>query len=197
MDTLLGVTDKESVFRERLLRAMAEEIRERAFRDTRIPDIVRRAQTSMRTFYEMFGSREECFLELMRQVNDETMAAIAEAVDPSAHWESQVEQAINAWVSVSASQPEIARSAIRDLPSLGEQGRRLQRQALDDFATLVETVTSSAGMRASGVAPPSRQLIMILLGGLRELIAMAIEDDEDLSKVSEAAIIATKALARP
>jgi AcrR family transcriptional regulator len=48
-----------------------------------------------------------------------------------------------------------------------------------------------------GVAPPSRQLAILLLGGLRELIATTVEDGGDIADITEVAVRATQALLGP
>ena len=52
-------------------------------------------------------------------------------------------------------------------------------------------------LRAAGVVPPSRQLMVMLLGGLRELIATTVEDDGDIGGITELAVRATQALLDP
>ena len=55
---------------QRLLDGLAASIAERGYRDTTVADIVRHAQTSKRTFYDEFASKEECFIELLRFNNE-------------------------------------------------------------------------------------------------------------------------------
>ena len=52
-------------------------------------------------------------------------------------------------------------------------------------------------MRATGVALPSRQLAIMLIGGLRELIAATAEDGGDITDITEVAVQATQALPGP
>ena len=81
-------------FRQRLLDALEESIAEDGYPKTTVADIVRRARTSRRTFYEHFDSREACFVALLSDANADQIRQISEAVDPSAPWQKQVRQAI-------------------------------------------------------------------------------------------------------
>ena len=110
--------DDQSGYRQRLLDAFAASIVEDGYRDTTVADIVRRARTSRRTFYEHFASKEACFVELVADVNAEMMRQISVAVNPHSPWQDQVRQAIEAWIAYAESQLDITLSWIREVPSL-------------------------------------------------------------------------------
>ena len=57
--------DDQRSFRQRLLDALEESIAEDGYPNTTVGDVVRRARTSRRTFYEHFSSREACFVALI------------------------------------------------------------------------------------------------------------------------------------
>ena len=184
-------------FRQRLLEGMAAAIRECGFRDSTVADVVRCARTSRRTFYEHFASKQACFIALLQEANAAMVRQIAAAVDPRAPWDAQVRQAIEAWIAVAQSDLAITLSWIRDLPSLGSDARHLQREWLEAFVVLIQDLTDTPELRAAGVAPPPRQLMIMLLGGLRELIATTVEDGGDISDITEVAVQATQAMLGP
>ena len=152
-------------FRRRLLEGMAAAIREFGFRDSTVADVVRHARTSRRTFYAHFPSKQACFIALLQEANAAMVRQIAAAVDPRAPWDAQVRQAIEAWIAVAQSDLALTLSWIRDLPSLGADARHLQREWLEAFIVLIQNLSDTAGLRAAGVAPPSRQLAIMLIGG--------------------------------
>ena len=176
-------------FRDRLLDGLAHSIRERGFHDTTIADIVRFAHTSRRTFYGEFTSKEACFLALLRTTNDVVARRIAAAVDPSASLRTQVRQAIETYLDSLASAPEITLSWIRELPALGTIARDLQREMQESMVELTMRLSAAAG-----IEPVSRQVAILLLGGLRELVAVTVEDGTEVHQVSEVAIDSTLAL---
>jgi AcrR family transcriptional regulator len=184
-------------FRRRLLEGMAAAIRERGFRDSTVADVVRHARTSRRTFYEHFPTKQACFIALLHDANAAMVRQIAVAVDPRAPWDAQVRQAIEAWIAVAESDLALTLSWIRDLPSLGADARHLQREWLEAFIVLIQNLSDTPELRAAGVAPPSRQLATVLIGGLRELIAATVEDGGDIGGISEVAIRATQAMLGP
>jgi len=184
-------------FRQRLLAGMAAAIRECGFRESTVADIVRHARTSRRTFYEHFTSKQACFIELLRQANAALASQIAAAVDPHAPWDTQVRQAIEAWVAASQADLPITLSWIRELPSHGVDARHLQRDMVESFVALIQNLASTPELRAAGVTPPSRQLAIMLVGGLRELLATTVEDGDDIAGITEIAVRSTQALLGP
>lgn len=184
-------------FRQRLLDGLAESIVELGYRDTTVADIVRRARTSRRTFYEHFASKEECFVTLLTEANAEMIQAISAAVDVGAPWRAQVRQAVEAWIACVESRPEIVVSWIRDVPALGDPGRALVRNMMAAFTDMVQTLTGTDQWRAVRPEGVPRQLAVILLGGLRELIATTVEEGGRASDITEVAVQASIALLAP
>ena len=84
------VDEDKSNFRQRLLDALEEGIAEDGYPHTTVADIVRRARTSRRTFYQHFDSREACFVALLTDANAEQVRQISAAVDAHPPWQSQV-----------------------------------------------------------------------------------------------------------
>ncbi len=184
-------------FRQRLLDGLAASIVEDGYRNTTVADIVRRARTSRRTFYEHFSDKEACFVALLTDANAEMIRQISAAVDQSTPWTSQVRQAVEAWIACAESRPAITLSWIRDVPSLGTAARRLQRDTMEAFVTMIQTLCDTDAWRAVRASPVSRQLAIMLLGGLRELTASTVEDGGRISDITELAVHACIALLGP
>ena len=184
-------------FRQRLLDGLAASITEDGYRNTTVADIVRRARTSRRTFYEHFSGKEACFVALLTDANAQMIREISAAVDQSAPWRSQVRQAVEAWIACAESQPAITLSWIRDVPSLGAAARRLQRDTMEAFVTMIQTLCDTDAWRTVRASPVSRQLAIMLLGGLRELTASTVEDGGRISDITELAVHACIALLGP
>jgi AcrR family transcriptional regulator len=189
--------EDKSNFRQRLLDALEEGIAEDGYPGTTIAEIVRRARTSRRTFYEHFDSREACFVALLTDANAEQVRQISAAVDATAPWPDQVRQAIEAWISSGESRSPLMLSWIRDVPSLGAAARRLQRDAMENFIEMVQALGDTGEFRAAGVGPVSRQRIIMLLGGLQELAAITVEEGGRVSDVTEELVHASISLLTP
>ncbi len=186
----------KSEFRRRLLDALMESIVEDGYQKTTVADIVRRARTSRRTFYEHFASREECFVALLTAANAEQVRKITAAVDPHAPWRDQVRQAVEAWIASGEAHPELMLSWIRGVPALGTTARALQRETMENFVAMVQAATDTDEFHAAGVVV-SRPRVIMLLGGLRELTAITVENGGRMSDITEEAVGAAIAMLEP
>lgn len=183
--------------RQRLVDAMAASIADIGYSGTTVAEIVRRARTSRRTFYEYFSDREACLVALLGDTNRSTIQVISAAVDPAAPWETQIRQAVQAWIANAESQPAVMLSWIRDLPALGMAARELQKQVTEAFITLIQTLSDTDELHAAGIKTVSRQRAIMLIGGLRELTAMTVESGGRMRDVTEEAVAAAIALLGP
>lgn len=181
-------------FRGRLLDGFARSIAERGYRDTTVADVVRHAKTSKRTFYDHFASKEECFIALLQNNNEELIADVTGAVDPESSPDEQVRSAVDAYLTHIESRPAITLSWIREAPALGDVARPLHRLAMDDLTDMLVGLSVSPGFQRAGLQPMSRQLALILVAGLRELTALFVEDGRDVRGIAEPGVTAARAL---
>lgn len=184
--------DPKDAFRRRLLDAMTASLADNGYANTTVGDIVSRARTSRRTFYQFFPDRQACFVALLTDNNEAVIRAINAGVDPQAPWQIQAQQAIEAWIGAAQQTPAIMLAWIRDAPGLGAESLRLQNDFREAFITLIQSLSVTAGN-----GPVSRQRAIMLLGGLHELTAVALQDNGTLDNIAEEAVAATLALLPP
>jgi len=186
-----------SEFRRRLLDGLAASIAADGYPNTTVADIVRRARTSRRTFYEHFADKEACFVALLAEANATMIHQVRATVDPDAPWTTQVRQAVEAWAACVDFRPALILSWIRDVPSLGARARQLRRDTLEDFVAMIQDLCDTEQWRTVRSGPVSRHLAIMLFGGLRELTATTVEDDGRVSDITELAVQACVALLGP
>ena len=181
-------------FRQRLLDGLAASITERGYRASTVADIVRHARTSKRTFYDQFPSKEQCFLELLHADVGKLGEDIRDAVDPDADWQTQIRQAVEAYVGHIESRPALTLSWIRELPSLDAAARPFQRRGMQLLTSLLMNLSESPGFQNAGLPPLTQAKAVILVGGLRELTALAVEDGHSVREIVEPAVQASVAM---
>jgi AcrR family transcriptional regulator len=95
--------------RERLLAGIAQAVTANGYRATTITQIVKAASVSSRAFYELFESKEECFLEAFDIVVAHLEDLVTEAARQEPDWSHQVIAALRAALRFFTEEPELAR----------------------------------------------------------------------------------------
>jgi len=182
--------------RARLLAGLAAALRERSYREITVADVVRHARTSRRTFYEHFADKQDCLVALLEEENKRTVARIAAAVNPRSPWQAQVRQAIEAWIGGVTGDPGVGLCWIRVVPALGDAARPLLRRTMAAYADLIGALAHAPELVSAGITAPSGPETIMLLGGLKELIAATVEDGHDpRSAIDVATEVAIRILA--
>jgi AcrR family transcriptional regulator len=182
--------------RERLISAMAASIEEKGYRDTTVADVVRIARTSRRNFYEHFADREACFLALFDATNEAMMEQIADAVHSDRPLDEQVDRAVDAYIANVTAQPALYRSFVRELPGLGQAGADRGLATLERFAGMLVDFVES-GRRAQPelrLRPLAMDTAIIIVGGLRELLVIALQRGRDMHELRAGAGETIKAI---
>lgn len=175
--------------RARLLEAMADGIAACGYPDTTVADVVRRAKTSRRTFYQHFPDREACFLALLSEHCTQVIRRIRMSVDVGASAHLQVRQAIEAWAEYCDAHPGVAKAFVRDAPAVRSPAARRQVQFTEAFVALVQSLCEQTDL-----GPVSRPRAIIVVGGLLELAGWTLDNDGRLGDVADEAVSAALAL---
>ena len=175
-------------FRDRLLAGMADAVREDGFQQATVAEVVRRARTSRRTFYQHFEDREACFLALFDVVSDGLLRTIAEAATGAGRWEQRVERTIAAYLEALAEDPELVRSCIQETPGLGPAGQARVREMNRRWAELIVRLVDEARQHDAEVRPLSIEAATVITGGFRDLVIVTIEQGRDLMELREVGV---------
>lgn len=160
-----------SEHRRRLLQAMASMAATKGLAAVTIADVVREAGVSKRTFYEHFESKDACFLDLYQAVSMNALKTLRDSVSAERPWQQQLEQALQAYLTHMAANPELLRTLFIEIHHLGVAGERARRDVMDALASfMVETLR-----RGPAESVIDEGLALAAVGGINELILQAIE----------------------
>lgn len=168
----------------RLLDGLAASIREKGLAHTHVSDIVGHAHASRRTFYKHFSDKDACLVELVHRSATTIIEAVAAATENHAPRTIQIEQAVDAYLSILSGEPALTLAL--SSPSVGERIVRAQRDALERFAEFLVALTASTSKGQSPAAPVSVECAYMLASGLRDTAVRAIERGDGLDRASEA-----------
>jgi AcrR family transcriptional regulator len=94
---------------ERVLRALAAVVAEKGYPDTTVAEIVERAATSQRTFYEHFANKEDAIVAALDSGSAHMLAAALPAFRRAPDWPHAVHDTQEAMFCFGAEEPEYAR----------------------------------------------------------------------------------------
>jgi AcrR family transcriptional regulator len=105
--------------RARIISALAAETGVKGYRAVTVADIVRRAGIARNTFYENFGSKEECFLAASEFAVAEVLQRVVGAAEEVESWPRRVNRGLAAFLGFVAGEPALARTCIVEALSAG------------------------------------------------------------------------------
>lgn len=126
--------------RERVLEAMMRVAAAKGYEATAVGDVAERAGIAVENFDEMFGGKEDCFLQAYDSAIDVLAAHVSGAFEAAAGepWTKRVAAALRAMVELLAAETDVARMAIVEVAAVGEDARIRYRAALDRFVPFLE-----------------------------------------------------------
>jgi AcrR family transcriptional regulator len=177
--------DPEGSHRQRLLAAMADAIREGGLQATTVAGVVKRARTSRRTFYQHFDDLNGCYLALFDAFNDHLLTSILEAATGEGPWTERIDRTLAAYLGVLAAEPGLTRSYVQDAGSLGEAGAAHVRRIVEQFARQLSRLVEEASGHDPSLRPLPYDAAIVLVGGLRYLVIVAIADGRDPADLAD------------
>jgi AcrR family transcriptional regulator/DNA-binding MarR family transcriptional regulator len=137
--------------RARILAAMAQVSAERGAANATVARVVEHAGVSRRTFYELFGDREDCFLAAFDVAVAHAGGYMLDACDPAAGWAERIRGALVGLLRFLDAEPNMGRLLI--VGSLGAGTRALERRGRV-LARLVAAVDAGRAEARAGSELP-------------------------------------------
>ena len=119
--------------RLRLLTAMADAMAEKGYARTTVADVLRKARVSRETFYELFSSKEDCFMHAFEQAYAHILDAMSGTPALTARGGAGAERlsgVLQDYLGALAADPASARVFLIEVYAAGPEalGRRLELQ---------------------------------------------------------------------
>jgi AcrR family transcriptional regulator len=124
--------------RERLLEAMIGAVNENGYQATSIVEVAGRAGVSRKTFYELFGDKEGCFIAALDWLIERLMAFLGPAWQRPGAWSDRIRRSLAALLTALSYRPEGARLAMVETLVAGPRARERYRAALAALGTFVD-----------------------------------------------------------
>jgi AcrR family transcriptional regulator len=158
-----AVADSQRI---RILNGMIAVVAARGYADTRVVDVIGTAGVSRKTFYELFDSKEDCFLAgydiLLGRMFEEAQAGFG--VQLRTPWPERIESALRAILGHLAAHPDEARFALVEVLAAGPRALARRDAAMRQFTGFIETGRSESSVDLPGSTAQT------VAGGVNELL---------------------------
>ena len=163
--------------RVRLVTGMLEAVEAAGYAGTTIADVARLARVSKRTFYEHFDSKEQCFLAAYVAASDEMLKAIEMAAETATDWNARVDACVLTYLSLLEANRNLTRVFLLEIHSAGPAAVSARRGVHQRFADQLRGLVAKARKTLPELKPLSPKLAQGLVGGINELVLVALEQD--------------------
>lgn len=152
--------------RNRIQQAMVEVVSERGYPETRVIDVIGAAGVSRKTFYELFDSKEDCFLAAYDVLLGNLLGVATDAFESrtGSSWAERVASAMKALLEHLAEHPDEARFAIVEILAAGPKALARRDAALRQFTGFLEAGRSETSIELPGITS------IAIAGGVNELL---------------------------
>jgi AcrR family transcriptional regulator/DNA-binding MarR family transcriptional regulator len=133
-----------------MLAAMVEVAAERGMAEATVADVVALSGVSRRTFYEVFGDREDCFLAAFDDAIGRASERVLPAYQVSGRWRERIRSALMALLRFFDERPSTARVLV--LESLGGGSKVLERRQRA-LRPIVAAIDGGRGDARAGLEP--------------------------------------------
>jgi AcrR family transcriptional regulator len=182
----VSAVDVASSQRTRLLAAMATVVAEKGYTATTVADVVSAAGVSRSTFYELFSSKEACFLDAYNQGVEDLLAAVREAVrDADGDWRAQLRAGIRAYLAQLARMDHFARMYIEEIHAVGPAALAARADALRRFADRYHASFSQARAADPTLREPDPDALLVLCAGTEQLVFERLRAGGDVRKLED------------
>jgi len=152
--------------RNRIHQAMVEVVSARGYPETRVVDVIGAAGVSRKTFYELFESKEDCFLATYDVLLENLLGEASNAFEsrPADPWAERIAAALEALLEHLARHPDEARFAIVEVLAAGPKALARRDAALRQFTGFLESGRSEGSVDLPGI------ISVAVAGGINELL---------------------------
>lgn len=173
----LNADERQARRRTDLLTAALELFATRGYANTSIEQICQTAFVGTKSFYEIFDSKEACYLALLQdttqQITDSVLAALE---DPSDDETGATRKVITAFAHAVVDDPRVARATFGQAPGISPTIERQRRANRRWAAGFIVDLWRRYGVTDPGGGVDLERMAVGVVGGLFDLVVDWLED---------------------
>ncbi len=167
--------------RTRILAAITEAVAEKGYANTVVADVISRSGVSRATFYELFGSKDDCFRAAYEThaalVTDFMTSGLEELRASDASPLAKLDGVLSAYLEALASAPALARVFLVEVYAAGPECIEQRRRSLEVFVDVV-AATHEGLDGPLGTRPDQRFAAELLVAAVSSMVTAIVAADE-------------------
>src|SRR4051812_20897482 len=172
-----AATAGDAAQRARLLEGMTQAVAEKGYAAATVADAVRIARVSRGTFYALFASKEQCFLEAYRHGVDVLVERIRAAVRAEdGDWVVRLRAALRTYLRTLADEPRFARTHLVEIHAAGPRAQAARDATLRRFAERYKASFRAALREREDLRMPSDDALFVLAAGVDQLVCARLRE---------------------
>lgn len=173
--------------RERILEATIELVVAKGYHTVTLADIVRRAGTARRTFYEHFDDKEDCFLASFGRVGENLLASVMERFDPSLDQPARAAIVIDSFLEFLAANPLFARIYFVDINTISAAGVERALEVRREIAAMLVALRQQVRDGQPDAPGLTEHHALAVVGAVQEIVHHAVYErgPERLTELSD------------
>jgi AcrR family transcriptional regulator len=156
--------------RQRLLEAIVELVAEKGYPDVTIGDIVSRAGTAKRTFYDHFADKLQCFLAALDGITDTLVAASERFFAVSGTVRERCQFSMRGYLELLVSMPNTTKVFYLEAVAAGPESVTRRHAVHLKFARSIVALSRSAALAGDGGQELTELHAMAVVGALHQMI---------------------------
>ncbi|SFD65052.1 transcriptional regulator, TetR family [Bacillus sp. OV194] len=174
---MLLVTKMPTDARDKMLYAALHLFTEKGFKETSVLEIVEQARVSKTTFYQIYGSKEELLTSLCKQLAEEIIEAVDEAVKNEDKISEKAYVGIRRYIEICETWPKAAKLLLIDSVGVSQTVEKVRREAYQRFAVLLYETVQGA-MPASVSDQEVLVVSQAMVGAINEVVIQNLFESE-------------------
>ncbi|WP_338079788.1 TetR/AcrR family transcriptional regulator [Antrihabitans stalactiti] len=157
--------------------AALQTVAENGYHATTVADIVKRAKVSRRTFYELFPSKDACFIAAFEVCVDFVDAQLSSALrsDTRLGWRDLVRQSLTSYLRIIAAEPAFASALHIETIAAGPPLVAARSRMLSVFAARMRAVCELAVAAGDVPGMPPDEVFDFMVGGIDERVRYCLQ----------------------
>jgi len=174
---------------------IASAVAEKGYVETTIADIVERAGTSRRTFYEHFSDKERCYIAAYQRAVEYILSQMAAAMPAADRWHELCQGTVHQYLAILSVEPEFARAFIVEVGGAGDNALDERDKVHAQFASFIQAIHTVAQSQDTRIVPLPDPLFLALVAAINDLVANYVRTGRvgDLLALEEAVILLVSA----